>query len=710
MNMNLCGSGSYMNMPPPVPKMPPGLMELMEGLTKEVLKNNPSNVHEFCAEHMWKLLELRDNHPQKKYLTLDQKIYLLNTNNGEESNVATFATAIETENNAVENLKKDDCEIANLEICSNDGYELKTKDQSVCNGENDLKYESDNNDDNYQKVMVDHSDANEQKDLIDQKENKDESDNNYENDQKGIIEQSAHNDENASKDIKDESFNSDQNEIKDQRRIKEKNDKKEIKDQIGNNNENNQKEMKDASDSNEENYQKGIKDQCGNKDGNDQNKMKEHNDLGKKYKESYTADKLIDEINIKKEMKGQGVADKNLNAEVFAISENDVIDDNLETIKENQYTDNSTVGFEVKNKLSELDQDQRILERTSKIEIKDLNFVDTGKDRNDVDQYKVIQDKEPELTSKTSSLEDSTKIEFNIFDHESGPKDENGYSNQNQILNKDKRAHGISRMDTVLQTVNEEKSLSLSTDDSSTLSSAATVIQAHIRGFLVRTRLNRNKTVSSTSLADSDNPSAPSFEADPDPVRNKTILNIHIVPEGSHFLSRDESMLTSVELSLDGSPPASSNLHPLGYDKSERRKQLKREDAIQSISPPSNNSTRLSDENDSVKEVLLKDVKNETRGTVGDGLPLHSNICQDMVSKGTVEGNLTEDGDSTSSDKKLTTEISSDESDVITPYVNVGENNTSDSDTKKLLHSGEFHDVVLPTKVSRTDTSVVRGE
>lgn len=43
-----------------VPKMPPGLVELMEGLTKDVLKNNPTNIYEFCANHLEKLLEIRD--------------------------------------------------------------------------------------------------------------------------------------------------------------------------------------------------------------------------------------------------------------------------------------------------------------------------------------------------------------------------------------------------------------------------------------------------------------------------------------------------------------------------------------------------------------------------------------------------------------------------------------------------------------------------
>lgn len=55
----MTASRVYMR-PQPMPKMPSGMVELMEGLTRDVLKNNPSNVYEFCANHMQKLLEIRD--------------------------------------------------------------------------------------------------------------------------------------------------------------------------------------------------------------------------------------------------------------------------------------------------------------------------------------------------------------------------------------------------------------------------------------------------------------------------------------------------------------------------------------------------------------------------------------------------------------------------------------------------------------------------
>lgn len=294
-------------------------------------------------------------------------------------------------------------------------------------------------------------------------------------------------------------------------------------------------------------------------------------------------------------------------------------------------------------------------------------------------------------------------------------------------LNTERRPHGITRMDTVLQTVNEEKSLSLSTDDSS-LSSAATVIQAHVRGFLVRNKLNSNKTVSTNSLAasNSNEPSLTSLEIDTDQNKNKTILNIHIVPEGGNYLSRDESLITSMDLSLD-SPPSSINLqlHPLGYDKSERRK-LKREDAIQSISPPSNNSGKLSEDVDSVKELPLNDhvgiADHQERNNSTQESSLENTSIEDLnfshvenivlktiVSK--VPGDTKQDTDNSEINikqkRKSLTKMNSDEMDVVTAFISNEEHISSDS---KLMHTGEFHDAVLPTKVSRSNTSVASGE
>lgn len=65
--MRLTGSRVYYR--PTPPKMPTGLVQLMEGLTREVLKNNPTDVHGFCATHMQQLLEKRDG-PRKYILSV----------------------------------------------------------------------------------------------------------------------------------------------------------------------------------------------------------------------------------------------------------------------------------------------------------------------------------------------------------------------------------------------------------------------------------------------------------------------------------------------------------------------------------------------------------------------------------------------------------------------------------------------------------------
>ncbi|XP_047994174.1 uncharacterized protein LOC125232514 isoform X2 [Leguminivora glycinivorella] len=331
--------------------------------------------------------------------------------------------------------------------------------------------------------------------------------------------------------------------------------------------------------------------------------------------------------------------------------------------------------------------------------------------------------------SRASTLEDT--VNENSLDEDMEKKDlqdESQYATAN--ISKERRTLGISRMDTVLQTVNEEKSLSLS--DESSLSSAATTIQAHVRGFLVRNKLASNKTASSSSLVNSDGQST-SLEGDGNEPK-KTILNIHIVPERGQFMSRDESLLTSIDLPLDNSPPSSINLHPLGYDKSKRRKQLKREDAVQSISPPSNNSGKLSEEVDSVKETLNDsddiDIKHEDEvvSVIGQD-KLHeadaescdttltiSSTAETVVDADTYHPRevLSSPEHNIESDTKNTEVLtSSDEMDVVTPSTIAAKNpsvDTENDDKPKLVHSGEFHDIVLQTQVKRSEASVVRGE
>lgn len=64
--MKNSGSRFYLSQTP-VPKMPPGLVDLMEGMTKEVLKRNPTDVYEFCAVYMRTLLEIRDGVGMYRY-------------------------------------------------------------------------------------------------------------------------------------------------------------------------------------------------------------------------------------------------------------------------------------------------------------------------------------------------------------------------------------------------------------------------------------------------------------------------------------------------------------------------------------------------------------------------------------------------------------------------------------------------------------------
>ncbi|XP_028159041.1 uncharacterized protein LOC114351892 isoform X2 [Ostrinia furnacalis] len=330
--------------------------------------------------------------------------------------------------------------------------------------------------------------------------------------------------------------------------------------------------------------------------------------------------------------------------------------------------------------------------------------------------------------SRASTFDDSVTEENNLSDDDE-KKDEVFLPTNN--LNKERRPLGLSRMESVLQTVNEEKSLSLSTDDSS-LSSAATIIQAHVRGFLLRNKLHSLKSASRNSLGVSNGPSSKSLDADADQNKNKTVLNIHIVPEGGNYLSRDESILTSMDLSLDGSPPSSVNLHPFGYNTSERRKQLKREDAVQSVSPPSNNSGKLSEDVDSVKEVTINEQdSNANQEQKVSGVSMLKDDSQQDTDIGSLETTPTtsltvetvvEDQKSSNTDtmnspepmtetaensKKGLIKQSSDEMDVVTPFK---ENSTIKTVDTNLLHSGEFHDTVLPTKVSRNDTPVASGE
>lgn len=318
----------------------------------------------------------------------------------------------------------------------------------------------------------------------------------------------------------------------------------------------------------------------------------------------------------------------------------------------------------------------------------------------------------------------------------------------------------------------------MSLSDDSSLSSAATIIQAHVRGFLVRNRLHSLKAASLGSVVNTDRRST-SLDVNNERNKNKTVLNIHIVPEGGHYLSRDESMAMSLDLPYDNEPPhwgpsSSLNLHPL----SERRKQLKREDAIQSISPPSNNSGKLSEDVESIKDMsgngaeagaqnvetpatlvndaqnTMKEGENVDTSKEDENIENSAKIDDDKSSK--PEDNIDEskqddnidiatnepssgattptasvtgetvvevlkDGEDTENADDKLDEIAEnnvdaiktneeDEMDVITKEDSHNGSIADSDSTSRLVNSGEFHDLVLPTPVSRGDATVARGE
>ncbi|XP_013135641.1 PREDICTED: homeobox protein 9-like isoform X2 [Papilio polytes] len=962
--MRVHGTRAYIE-PTPVPKMPAGLVELMEGLSREVLKNNPTEVYKFCAQHMRNLLVLRDGKPPEKYLTLEQKINKANNiikrranerrrnfdNNmqlhvdqdiieqsfGNDVEIASIVLNADNMNTSTADSKsreenvdttKYNIEDIHLDIeRSIKDIRHNTTDDSVGNDNTETKndlHTKDNTSDTYadsqnqgNSTGFDKDDKTNTEPAIndDNKKVVQELDINIENEINPII-VTANIEINDQPNVEVCEIIAEEYDVKEEKEIKlnedpqgksEEADQNNIQNIQGTNEQNltvdgdNIKEnivispldsLKDSIANNEtENYDikanlhvkyaavEDIKDAEKNdstniltevrvtdspaKDVNiavlekrDDTNKETVEVIEKPQNQTNTTETIEKDIEINN---SNNTTENNATAKI--ITENDVSENenqekdintlikeesNINKILNEQKDSDIVINIQSEQQDKDNKNDANSNDDSSQLSMKEFDDIESN-NSNEPETDKLKNPKTMDLEtaaitiqkvfrnflfrSKTSSLEEPTNTEFNMFGREPS-KDENSFTIQNQ--NKDRRVMGISRMDTVLQTVNEEKSLSLSTDDSSTISSAATVIQAHIRGFLCRNRLNRNKMTSSASLNTSKDSSPVSSEADPDLLKNKTVLNIHIVPEGGQFVSRDESILTSMELSLDGSPPTSAKLHPLGYDKSERRKQLKREDAIQSISPPSNNS-RLSEEQDSVKEVIVdevevgkvekinseifvksehvsdkqeqvKDVLNsndkiETVNNVVEMEPADSQITvsnddifpnngikknsseeklkdnkvseeHELVNESSIEedkiviekgncdnvpadshenipihndGEIVKDENEAeqklakevligkeetgqnlepeqrvdsqkhdvdlkeNAEDKVVTEISTDELDVVTPFTPT-EENLNDSEKQRLLHSGEFHDVVLPTKVSRNDTSVVSGE
>ncbi|XP_038206818.1 uncharacterized protein LOC119828653 [Zerene cesonia] len=651
----------------PIPKMPPGLLELMEGLSKDVLRNNPINIYEFCADHMQKLLQIRGD-KQLRSVSLEQKItraQKIVRERAKQRREAYDKVQAEQKDNFLNSriLCQHSHEAANVTPQNTQVSETELLVNQVCNHDADDKnpIKEQNND-----FLISNPEA---KDLDVNKQNT----------------------------IVCINFDKEDNEIVAL----------------------NLDEMIEIS-NNDEKF-----------DGNQS--LTTHIEPSFELKENLN--------NIIDELEGNSIEGQNIETDDTTLNKTSILIENPEphddkcvqpekkhgeiqpslVLKNGANGESELIIPKLEQSVSEqasVESTEQIQENNTKMDActgdtETLLEKNNGNDLiNDGTHHNGMDLETAAITiqkvfrtflfkSKTTSIDDATNVDINLFIND---KDENiNISNVNVNINKERR--GISRMDTVLQTVNEEKSLSLSTDDSSTLSSAATIIQAHIRGFLVRNKLNVNKA-SSSSLLDSECFSGASMETDSDQQKGKTILNIHIVPERGHFTSRDESIVTSMDLSMDNSPPCSSNLHPHSYDINERRKQLKREDAVQSVSPPSNNSSsKQSEDVDSVREMLISDNPNDSSKNI-TAEPLTQSNNDECSSHNEIQTAVEKEMNEHLPHVSIVNRMSSDESDVVTPFI---ERSTgTGSDNVKLMHSSEFHDVVLPTKVSRSDNSVVR--
>ncbi|XP_045502964.1 uncharacterized protein LOC123699950 isoform X2 [Colias croceus] len=665
----------------PIPKMPPGLLELMEGLSKDVLRNNPINIYEFCADHMQKLLQIRDDHPHQS-INLEQKIIKAQKIVRERAKQRR-----ETYDKLIAGQKGNF--LNNRALSLHGSANVNPENIKISEGELPVNQIEDLDAEGRIVIIEMNND-----DLIVNRE---------------AVEVQKINDQNIFEDESKEKGN-------EQNTIDMGFEKRENENQIAINLKeftdipNNEKIDVDQSLTSliepsfeinapgeksvlKESFKEAI-------DDFDQNIYIENEnietDATKLNKQSTSVENARSDDD--KDIQFESKQDEIQPSVVFkpASAESEIIKPKLEqSMSEQSYSakqqENSTKITGDTDALPEKKDDN--------------NLINDGTHHNGMDlETAAITIQKVFRTflfkSKTTSIDDATNVDINLFINDKNVQENINISNVN--INKERR--GISRMDTVLQTVNEEKSLSLSTDDSSTLSSAATIIQAHIRGFLVRNKFNVNKA-SSSSLLDSECFSGTSMETESDQQKGKTILNIHIVPERGHFTSRDESIITSMDLSMDNSPPSSSNLHPHSYDINERRKQLKREDAVQSVSPPSNNSSsKQSEDVDSVRELLVPENTDLSKKVTADPLIQGNNdVCPTHNEIQTaVEKEMNEHSPQPSIENRIT----SDESDVVTPFIE----QSISSDNVKLMHSSEFHEVVLPTKVSRSDTSVVRGE
>ncbi|KAL0819635.1 hypothetical protein ABMA28_007711 [Loxostege sticticalis] len=893
--MRLTGSRVY-SRPPPVPKMPPGLVELMEGLTKDVLKNNPPEVYEFCAEHMRKLLEIRDGPSTNKPLSLEQKISraqekvrkraeqrrrkfdddLQQENKLEQDNQVPDGKNSAVDENILPTIIKpvhhnDLTQDSEIEIsCEPSGTELRhgesdakdiletalegenidlnesnqtaAKEDDKCNDvkdqEKDVPVSEDTNIDQPQKENCDtkYTTLDTTPKEFDTAEKVQSGDENIEIVKGDLSHISDHVTEGSADNIEKDSTTDvngqetigksevskvptvhdtivavEENDNGNQTSSvnlpeSEKNDSSgltntttDFENQDGtstvgivrnDSKSNMQSGMADVSDKDNIIEATDTKEKVISEEKEENNKVPEGvltdhdttvviskiNSTNDTEESTTDLEKVMNEA-IENSKRKDSSAEDSLKENLVFNDESDASEGtnvvlNKITLNEPMKDNDASILFDKDDSShsNETGNNATISENQDNVDIERLrpkrSLDDSNKEQSNVNQEDTeitaeilnsstslpddslqnVDDKTPKndnsntmdletaavtiqkvfrnflFKSRASTFDESVNEENNLSDDDDKKEDDFLPANN---LNKERRTLGLSRMDTVLQTVNEEKSLSLSTDDSS-LSSAATIIQAHVRGFLLRNKLNSLKSASKNSLGLSNGLSSKSLDADADQNKSKTVLNIHIVPEGGNYLSRDESMITSMDLSLDGSPPSSVNLHPLGT--SERRKQLKREDAVQSVSPPSNNSGKLSEDVDSVKELPINEhdsnANQEQKITGVSMLKDDSQQDTELGSLETTTNSLTVETvvdqntsntemmsspepntDTSDKTKKSLIKQSSDEMDVVTPF----KENSSTEDTK-LLHSGEFHDTVLPTKVSRSDTPVVSGE
>lgn len=153
--------------------------------------------------------------------------------------------------------------------------------------------------------------------------------------------------------------------------------------------------------------------------------------------------------------------------------------------------------------------------------------------------------------------------------------------------------------ETLLSTVPEEKNNSYSTEEeSSTFSSAATKIQANVRGYLTRKYLQRNRTNNSSDTT------APSIGEDSkslDDIGNVLETNISTEDTVNKIIVASSSLLVEQLEHFEqlGNKTFDNNLGSFDISKdgdessTRARKRLRREDAIQLHSPYSSEETSI---------------------------------------------------------------------------------------------------------------------